>query len=58
MLDVGEVQNAMALMEFPASRKKDLLRKTEVDSAEALVHMHRVRNSRTSIEVVNAGNGR
>jgi hypothetical protein len=59
VLDADGIGKAMAFMEVPEQRRKDLLRKTAVASVEALVFMHRVRksgNSRVSASVVASGN--
>jgi hypothetical protein len=39
------IQQAMAFMELPAAKRKGLLRKSAVASAEALEYLHRVRRS-------------
>ncbi len=39
------IQQAMAFMEIPVTKRKDLLRKSAVASAEALEYLHRVRSS-------------
>ena len=47
-LDAAGIQQAMTFLEIPASKRKEILRKSAAASVEALVYMHRVRKSGTS----------
>ncbi len=44
-LHVESIEQAMAFMEVPATKRKGLLRKSAVASVEALEYLHRVRRS-------------
>ena len=58
VLDATGIQQAMAFLELPALKRKEILRKSATASVEALVYMHRVRKSgasRGSIREVDAG---
>ena len=58
VLDTTGIQQAMAFLELPALKRKEILRMSATASVEALVHMHRVRKSgasRESIREVDAG---
>jgi hypothetical protein len=48
VLDAAGIQQAMTFLEIPASKRKEMLRKSAAASVEALVYMHRVRKSGTS----------
>ena len=58
VLDATGIQQAMTFLELPASKRKEILRKSAAASVEALVYMHKVRRSgasRGSIREVDAG---
>jgi ribonuclease HI len=58
VLDAAGIQQAMAFLELPAPKRKEILRTSATASVEALVYMHRVRKSgasRGSIRELDAG---
>ena len=58
VLDATGIQQVMTFLELPASKRKEILRKSAAVSVEALVYMHKVRRyraSRGSIREVGAG---
>jgi hypothetical protein len=50
VLDATGIQQAMTLLELPASKRKEILRKSAEASVEALVYIPKVRKSEASRE--------